>query len=64
VSAKKRTSDIESISYRYSLYETSSKSLIWEAESSRLAGFFGGMPDSEKTIAELEKYLKEAKLIQ
>jgi hypothetical protein len=64
VSAKKRTGDLESVKYLYSLYSTSDKTLLWEAETTRLAGFFGGMPDSEKSISTLKKYLKESKIIE
>jgi hypothetical protein len=64
VSAKKRTGDLESVKYLYSLYSTSDKTLLWEAETTKLAGFFGGMPDSEKSISTLKKYLKESKIIE
>ncbi|UIR57544.1 hypothetical protein LZQ00_06920 [Sphingobacterium sp. SRCM116780] len=62
--AKERTKDLESVKYLFSLYDTSIKSLLWEAESTRVAGFFGGMPESEKSISALKKYLKESKIIE
>lgn len=61
---KRKTSDLESVTYRYSLYDVAKETLIWEAESPRRAGFFGGMPDPEKSIETLKKHLKEAKIIE
>ena len=64
VSAKKTSGDLNSVEYLYSLYNTSDGTLLWEAETMRLAGFFGGMPGSEESISILEKHLKESNIIE
>jgi hypothetical protein len=64
VSAKDRTGDLESVNYLYSLYNTADNTVLWEAETTRLAGFFGGMPNSENSISELKNYLKDYKIIE
>lgn len=64
VDSKKSTGDLLSVSYLFSLHNTLDQSLIWEAESVRLAGFFGGMPDNGKLIAILKKHLKESNIIK
>lgn len=64
VSWKKRSKDLESVTYRFSLYDITRKEIIWEAETTRLSEFFGGMPDNQKTINALKEKLKEAKIIK
>lgn len=61
---KKRTNDLQNVTYHLSIYNVAEKKLIWEAEIIRLARFFGGMPDNEKTIAVIKKNLKEEKIIK
>jgi len=61
---KKYTHDLTSVKYLFSLYDVSNDSLIWEAESTRLSGFLGEMPDGKKSVSVLKKHLKEAKIIE
>lgn len=61
---KERTNDLQNVTYRFSLYDITEKKIIWGAETTRLSGFFGGMPDSEKTVNVVKKNLKEAKIIK
>lgn len=63
VSSRSGTSDLKSVTYLFSIYDVANQSLIWQAKTWRSAGFFGGMPDGEETIALVEKKLKEAKVI-
>lgn len=63
VSARGATSDLKSVTYLFGIYDVANQSLIWEGRTWRSAGFFGGMPDGEETIALVEKKLKEAKVI-
>lgn len=64
VSSRKGTSDLKSVTYLFSLYNVSTKSTIWEARTWRSAGFFGGMPEGDETIAVVQQKLKEAKIIE
>ncbi len=63
LSAKERLGDLESIDDKYSIFKTDDKTLIWEAKSSRMAGFFGEMSDIKKSVSVLIKNLKDSKLI-
>ncbi|MGV3546396.1 MAG: hypothetical protein ACO1N4_04980 [Pedobacter sp.] len=62
-SAKSRSNDLESLTYLYSLYNVADSSVVWEAKSTRLAGFFGGM-NAEKSVSALTKQLKASKITQ
>ncbi|MDR2148669.1 MAG: hypothetical protein LBE91_19685 [Tannerella sp.] len=62
---KKNTNDLNSVKYLFSLYDVPNDSILWEAESTRLSGFWGGgMPKGDKLIAALKKHLKEANIIE
>ena len=63
VSSRKGTSDLKSVTYLFTIYDVTTKSVIWEARTWRSAGFFGGMPKGEETITIIENKLKEAKII-
>ncbi len=63
VVSKKLSGDIQSITYKFSLYNTETKALLWEGETVKLSGFFGGNSDNEKTFSVLHENLKKAKII-
>lgn len=60
----KRTNDLQSVRYQFTLYDVENKSILWQGETLRNSEFFGGMPDGEKTITTLNQYLKEANIIK
>ncbi len=64
VDARWKRNKLENATYQISIYATGDKALIWEGKIERLAGFFGGMPESDASIAAIKKALKEAKIIE
>ncbi len=55
---------LDNVTYKFSIYDVNNKTLIWEGEIERMAGFFGGMPDNEQSVSVLKKHLKEAKIME
>ena len=64
LSGSTRSMSLRSATYQFSLYDVSAKTLIWEAQTTRSAGFFGGVPDNEETVSHVENHLKEAKILK
>lgn len=62
VSNRRIRNDIKSIVYQYSLYDATNRRLIWQAEATRLANFYGGMPDGNESISYLRNQLKKSNL--
>ncbi len=61
---RQRDGGLKNVIYLFSLYETSSQTLLWQAETERLAGFFGKMPGGEKTIELLIQHLQACNIIE
>lgn len=59
-----RGTNLRSVTYLFSLYNVSTKEIIWQARSWRSINFFGGMPNGEELITLVEGKLKEAKVIE
>lgn len=55
--------NLRSATYLFTLYNVSTKAVVWQARTWRSVNFFGVMPDAEETIALVEQKLKEAKII-
>ncbi len=60
----KKSNDLTNVDYKYSIYDVKENKIIWLAESTRLSKFFGGMPESDKSISVLKKLLKDSKIIE
>lgn len=56
--------NLRNVTYQLSLYQTKDRKLIWQGKIERLAGFFGGMPDSKAAVSVIESHLQEAKIIK
>ncbi len=55
--------ELDQITYLFSLYDTDSGRLLWQAQAQRQANFFHVMPPPEELIADLEKKMQEANIL-
>lgn len=63
VTSARRSNDLQSVKYQFTIQKVADKSIIWQGETIRLGGLFGDMQDPEKTISALNEHLKDIKII-
>ena len=61
---REKSGDLVDVEYQFSLYDTFNNSLVWQAKSTRLSGFFGGMPENSEMVSILKNKLKQSKIIE